>query len=170
MNAQFANATSVWCWVTAPKPEAQIRRWDQEAMEFEGYGGRRATCSEMAGRAGSVHCKPPQPFAPEALGEARPGAEFGTTEVHLRERKTGFSVPKRHQMKHLDFYLLFFGTRGSEVQIHFGREVGDPLCECLFQKLERSVPRRLGACRVVHLGAGFVHERVMRLIAIDLEL
>jgi hypothetical protein len=62
LNAQFANATSVWCWVTAPKPEAQIRRWDQEAMEFEGYGGRRATCSEMAGRADSVHCKPPQPL------------------------------------------------------------------------------------------------------------
>jgi hypothetical protein len=28
-----------------------------------------------------------------------------------------FWVPKRHQMKHLDFDLLWFGTRGSEVQI-----------------------------------------------------
>jgi len=29
----------------------------------------------------------------------------------------GFLAPKRHQMKHLDFDLLIFGTRGSEVQI-----------------------------------------------------
>ena len=86
------------------------------------------------------------------------------------ERKTGFSVPERHPMKHLDSYLLFFGTRGSEVQIQFGREVGDPLRECLFQKLKRSLPRRLGACWIVHLGTGFVHERVVRLVAIDLEL
>jgi hypothetical protein len=28
-----------------------------------------------------------------------------------------FLVPKRHQMKHLDFGLLWFRTRGSEVQI-----------------------------------------------------
>ena len=30
-------------------------------------------------------------------------------------------APKRHQHKHLDFDLLHFGTRGSEVQILFPR-------------------------------------------------
>jgi hypothetical protein len=49
-------------------------------------------------------------------------------------------------------------------------EVGDRLRERLLQKLERSLPRCLGARWIVHLGAGFVHERVVRLVAIDLEL
>src|SRR5215470_11936859 len=37
---------------------------------------------------------------------------FGTTWVQLRERKSGFLVPKRHQMKHLGFCILLFGTKG----------------------------------------------------------
>jgi hypothetical protein len=40
---------------------------------------------------------------------------FGTTSVQLR--KNGLLAPKRHQVKHLDFSTLLFGTRGSEVQI-----------------------------------------------------
>jgi hypothetical protein len=38
---------------------------------------------------------------------------FGT----LSERKGGLLTPKRHQLKHLEFVLRSFGTRGSEVQI-----------------------------------------------------
>src|ERR1017187_2315988 len=52
----------------------------------------------------------------------------------------------------------------------WAREVGDCLRECRVQKLERSLPRCLGACWVVNLGAAFVHECVVRLVAIDLEL
>jgi hypothetical protein len=37
---------------------------------------------------------------------------FGTTSIQLRERKNGILVPKRHLMKHLDFLILWFGTRG----------------------------------------------------------
>src|SRR6516225_981634 len=46
---------------------------------------------------------------------------FGTTSVQLRERKNGLPAPKRHQMKHLDFLIAFFGTRRSVVQIHSPR-------------------------------------------------
>ena len=42
---------------------------------------------------------------------------LGTSSGQLSERKNGFLVPKRHQMKHLEFLILWFGTRGSEVQI-----------------------------------------------------
>jgi hypothetical protein len=42
---------------------------------------------------------------------------FGTTSVQLSERKNGFLTPKRHQIKHLEFVIAWFGTRGSEVQI-----------------------------------------------------
>src|SRR5262249_59615777 len=38
---------------------------------------------------------------------------FGTTE----KGKNRFLVPKRHQMKHLEFLILLLGTRGSEVQL-----------------------------------------------------
>ncbi len=31
------------------------------------------------------------------------GAKLGTTSVQLSERKSGSLVPKRHQMKHLEF-------------------------------------------------------------------
>ena len=30
---------------------------------------------------------------------------FGTASVHLRMKKNGFQVPKRHQTKHLDFLI-----------------------------------------------------------------
>ena len=36
--------------------------------------------------------------------------------VHFKERKSGFLVPKRHQMKHLDLDLPLVWTRESEVQ------------------------------------------------------
>src|SRR5580658_203497 len=42
---------------------------------------------------------------------------FGTTSVQLSERKGGLLTPKRHQIKHLEFVIAWFGTRGSEVQI-----------------------------------------------------
>jgi hypothetical protein len=61
------------------------------------------------------------------------------------------------------------GAARGQVPV-WARAVGDPLRECRLQKLERSLPRCLGACWVVHLGAGFVHEGMVRLIAIDLEL
>ncbi len=48
------------------------------------------------------------------LGE---GLGLGTTSVQLSERKNGFLTPKRHQIKHLEFVISWFGTRGSEVQI-----------------------------------------------------
>jgi hypothetical protein len=32
--------------------------------------------------------------------------------IQLRERKNGILVPKRHQMKHLDFLILWFGNQG----------------------------------------------------------
>jgi hypothetical protein len=35
----------------------------------------------------------------------------------LSERKRGRLLPKRHQIKHLEFIVSWFGTRGSEVQI-----------------------------------------------------
>jgi hypothetical protein len=35
--------------------------------------------------------------------------EFGTNSVQLRKRKNGFLVPKRHWMKHLDFFELLVG-------------------------------------------------------------
>ena len=38
---------------------------------------------------------------------------FGTTSVQLRERKNGLLAPKRHQMKHLDFFDCIF--RDQEV-------------------------------------------------------
>ena len=38
---------------------------------------------------------------------------FGTTE----REKNGTLLPKRHQIKHLEFVVSQFGTRGSEVQI-----------------------------------------------------
>jgi hypothetical protein len=39
---------------------------------------------------------------------------FGTTSVQLSERKNGFLTPKRHQIKHLEFVIAWFGTRGSQ--------------------------------------------------------
>ena len=33
--------------------------------------------------------------------------EFGTNSVQLRERKNGPLAPKRHQMKHLDFFGFY---------------------------------------------------------------
>jgi hypothetical protein len=42
---------------------------------------------------------------------------FGTRSVQLSERKRGRLLPKRHQIKHLEFVVSWFGTRGSEVQI-----------------------------------------------------
>src|SRR5580658_11094035 len=42
---------------------------------------------------------------------------FGTRSVQLSERKSGRLLPKRHQIKHLEFVVSWFGTRGSEVQI-----------------------------------------------------
>ena len=39
--------------------------------------------------------------------------EFGTTSVQPRERKNGFPVPKRHQMKHLAFLILLLESRRS---------------------------------------------------------
>src|ERR1035438_224782 len=42
---------------------------------------------------------------------------FGTRSVQLSERKNGLLTPKRHQIKHLEFVISWFGTRGSEVQI-----------------------------------------------------
>src|SRR5215471_17723094 len=50
-------------------------------------------------------------------------SQFGTTSVQLRERKKGLLAPKRHQMKHLDFLIAFFGTRRSVVQIHSPRPI-----------------------------------------------
>jgi hypothetical protein len=62
---------------------------------------------------------------------------FGTTSVQLRERKNGFLAPKRHQVKHLDFSILLFGTRGRRfksslpdqyfqwVKFHFMRALRD---------------------------------------------
>ena len=44
--------------------------------------------------------------------------EFGTNSVQLRERKNGPLVPKRHQMKHLDFLILLLESRRSAVQNH----------------------------------------------------
>jgi hypothetical protein len=32
--------------------------------------------------------------------------------IQLRERKNGILVPKRHQMKHLDFLIVWFGNQG----------------------------------------------------------
>jgi hypothetical protein len=37
--------------------------------------------------------------------------EFGTNSVHLRERKNGFLVSKRHRMKHLDFLSFLLESR-----------------------------------------------------------
>ena len=39
--------------------------------------------------------------------------EFGTNSVQLRERKNGPLVPKRHQMKHLDFLIFLLESRHS---------------------------------------------------------
>ena len=39
------------------------------------------------------------------------------TSVQLSERKNGLPTLKRHQIKHLEFVLSWFGTRGLEVQI-----------------------------------------------------
>jgi hypothetical protein len=63
--------------------------------------------------------RPAWNFAPcPSKLQGRGGLEdFGTTSVQLSERKNSFLVPKRHQMKHLEFLILLFGTRGSEVQI-----------------------------------------------------
>jgi hypothetical protein len=36
-------------------------------------------------------------------------SEFGTSSVQLRERKNVFLAPKRHQMKHLDFFEFLVG-------------------------------------------------------------
>jgi hypothetical protein len=38
------------------------------------------------------------------------------TATQLRERKDGFLAPKRHQMKHLDFLILFVGIQA----VNFG--------------------------------------------------
>jgi hypothetical protein len=43
--------------------------------------------------------------------------QFGTTSVQLRERKNGALAPKRHQMKHLEFWTFLVRDQGSEVQI-----------------------------------------------------
>jgi hypothetical protein len=39
--------------------------------------------------------------------------EFGTNSVQLRERKNSFLVPKRRQVKHLDFLILLLESRRS---------------------------------------------------------
>jgi hypothetical protein len=38
---------------------------------------------------------------------------FGTTSVQLSERKSSRLLPKRHQIKHLEFVVCWFGTRGG---------------------------------------------------------
>ncbi len=42
---------------------------------------------------------------------------LGTTSVQLSERKNGFLTPKRHQIKHLEFVIPWFGTRESKIHI-----------------------------------------------------
>jgi len=44
--------------------------------------------------------------------------EFGTTSVQLRERKSGFLVPKRHKMKHLDFLSFLLESRPFLTAVH----------------------------------------------------
>ena len=44
----------------------------------------------------------------DLLGEA--SVQLGTIEARI---KSGFLVPKRRHIKHLDFVLLWFGLRGS---------------------------------------------------------
>jgi len=45
------------------------------------------------------------------------GEGGGIRSVQLSERKRGMLLPKRHQIKHLDFVLPSFGTRPSEAKI-----------------------------------------------------
>jgi hypothetical protein len=52
--------------------------------------------------------------------------KVGTTE---REKKR-WLLPKRHQIKHLEFVISWFGTRGSEVQILSPRPIFLELISC----------------------------------------
>jgi len=66
---------------------------------------------------------------------------FGTTSVQLSERKNGFLTPKRHQIKHLEFVISWFGTRGSEVQILSPRPILKHLSELTVGAIGRNSGR-----------------------------
>jgi len=59
---------------------------------------------------------------------------LGTSSGQLRERKNSFLVPKRHQMKHLEVWILLSGTRGSLVLIQSPR----PFISTTYKELEVS--------------------------------
>ena len=74
---------------------------------------------------------------------------FGTRSVQLSERKSGGLLPKRHQIKHLEFVISWFGTRGSEVQIlsprpSFISVVTSSLTDCISVWLRGSKKRESG--------------------------
>ena len=62
---------------------------------------------------------------------------FGTTE---REEEW-FLIPKRHQIKHLEFVISWFGTRGSEVQILSPRPILKHLSELTVGAIGRNSGR-----------------------------
>ena len=57
------------------------------------------------------------PTEPVAEYAAIPDCNLYNREGLLSERKSGRLLPKRHQIKHLEFVVSWFGTRGSGVQI-----------------------------------------------------
>ena len=52
--------------------------------------------------------------------------EFGTNSVQLRERKNGPLAPKRHQMKHLDFFDFVVGIQAVFFRLLLTVEVAGP--------------------------------------------
>jgi hypothetical protein len=55
----------------------------------------------------------PEVIVPSNPRHAIDEKEFGTNWIRLRERKNGPLVPKRHQMKHLDFLILLLESKQS---------------------------------------------------------
>jgi hypothetical protein len=54
-------------------------------------------------------------------------SEFGTNSVQLGERKNGFLAPKRHQMKHLDFFEFLVGIQAVKLICDFAPKYQQPV-------------------------------------------
>jgi hypothetical protein len=54
-------------------------------------------------------------------------SKLGTTSVQPRERKNGFLVPKRHQLKHLEFCDSVVGIQAVKLICNFAPKYQQPV-------------------------------------------
>jgi hypothetical protein len=93
-----------------------LRNAQERDSTFGSAGGHHTDGTRLA--LGFPSCRHRLRLLRKVLGSIA-GIHHGTltpSQTTEREKKRR-TAPKRHQIKHLEFVLSYFGTRGSEVQI-----------------------------------------------------